>query len=42
MQLQLSQKERMFLEDGKIQEEVCIQKYNNYAEQAQDQDQELK
>ncbi len=36
MQLQLSQKERMFLEDGKLQEEVCIQKYNNSSEQAQD------
>lgn len=24
MQIQLSQKERMFLEDGKLQEEVCI------------------
>lgn len=36
MQIQLSQKERMFLEDGKIQEEVCVQKYENYSEQAQD------
>lgn len=36
MQIQLSQKERMFLEDGKIQEDLCIQKYKNYACQAQD------
>ncbi|MFZ7120356.1 MAG: spore coat protein [Eubacteriaceae bacterium] len=38
MQMQLSQKERMFLEDGKIQEEICIQKYQNYAQQAQDEE----
>ncbi|GAA0178311.1 spore coat protein [Clostridium sediminicola] len=38
MQLQLSQKEKMFLEDAKVQEEVCIQKYNNYSEQAQEQE----
>jgi len=36
MQIQLSQKERMFLEDGKIQEEVCVEKYKNYSQQAQD------
>ncbi|QAT39716.1 spore coat protein [Clostridium sp. JN-9] len=36
MNLQLSQKERMFLEDAKIQEEVCIEKYNNYSGQTQD------
>ncbi|WP_066501783.1 spore coat protein [Abyssisolibacter fermentans] len=36
MQIQLSQKERMFLEDGKVQEEICVQKYKNYAQQAQD------
>jgi spore coat protein CotF len=36
MIIQLTQKERMFLEDGKIQEEICIQKYQNYAQQAQD------
>jgi spore coat protein CotF len=36
MQIQLSQKERMFLEDGKLQEEVCIEKYKNYSQQAQD------
>ena len=34
MQIQLSQKERMFLEDGKAQEEVCVEKYKNYSEQA--------
>ena len=37
MQLQLSQKERMLLEDEKSQEEVCIIKYHNYSGQAQDQ-----
>lgn len=36
MQIQLSQKERLFLEDGKIQEEVCVEKYTNYSQQAQD------
>ena len=36
MQIQLSQKERMFLEDGKIQEEVCVEKYKNYSQQAED------
>jgi len=36
MQIQLSQKERMFLEDGKNQEEVCVEKYKNYSEQADD------
>lgn len=33
--LQLTQKERFLLEDQKSQEELCIKKYNNYAEQAQ-------
>ncbi|MGE5631539.1 MAG: spore coat protein [Caulobacteraceae bacterium] len=32
----LSQKERMLLEDQKKHEEVCIKKYNDYANQAQD------
>jgi spore coat protein CotF len=36
MNIQLSQKERMFLEDGKLQEEVCVEKYKNYSEQAED------
>ena len=36
MQIQLSQKERMFLEDGKLQEEVCVEKYKNYSQQATD------
>lgn len=36
MEIKLSQKERMFLEEGKNQEEICIQKYQNYAGQAQD------
>jgi len=35
MQIQLSQKEKMFLEDGKLQEEVCIEKYKNYSQQAE-------
>lgn len=37
MPLQLSQKERMLLEDEKSQEELCVTKYQNYANQAQDQ-----
>ena len=36
MQIQLSQKERMLLEDEKNQEEVCVSKYKNYAQQVQD------
>jgi len=36
MQIQLSQKERMLLEDEKHQEGICIKKYQNYAQQAQD------
>jgi spore coat protein CotF len=35
--MQLSQKERSFLEDSKNHEQLCIKKYNNYANQAQDQ-----
>jgi len=37
MQVQLSQKERMLLEDQKQQEEICVIKYQNYSQQAQDQ-----
>jgi spore coat protein CotF len=37
MNLNLSQKERMLLQDQKKHEEVCIKKYENYANQAQDQ-----
>lgn len=33
----LSQKERMLLQDQKGHEEICIKKYNDYANQAQDQ-----
>lgn len=36
MQLQLTQKERMLLEDEQHQEGICIKKYQNYAQQAQD------
>jgi len=36
MSLNLSQKERMLLNDQKSHEQICIQKYNNYASQAQD------
>ncbi|WP_069650839.1 spore coat protein [Caloranaerobacter ferrireducens] len=36
MQIQLSQKERMLLEDQRNQEETCVKKYQNYASQAQD------
>lgn len=34
--IQLSQKERMLLEDEKSQEDVCVIKYQNYSTQAQD------
>jgi spore coat protein CotF len=33
----LSQKENMLLQDQKSHEEMCIQKYNKYANEAQDQ-----
>lgn len=36
MQINLSQKERMLLEDGKKQEELCVKKYQGYANQVQD------
>ena len=36
MQIHLSQKERMLLEDEKSQEEICVIKYQNYSGQAQD------
>lgn len=36
MPLQLSQKERMLLQDQQAQEEICIQKYTSYAQQATD------
>lgn len=36
MAIQLTQKERMILEDGKSQENLCVIKYQNYANQAQD------
>ena len=36
MQITLSQKERILLEDQKSHEQTCIEKYSNYAEQAQD------
>ena len=36
--INLSQKETMLLEDQKKHEEMCIQKYSNYANQAQDQE----
>lgn len=38
MNLQLTQKERMLLEDAKSHEDICIKKYNGYAQQAQDQE----
>jgi spore coat protein CotF len=34
--INLSQKEKMLLEDQKKHEEICIQKYTNYANQVQD------
>ncbi len=33
MQVNLTQKEKMLLEDQKSHEEICIQKYSNYANQ---------
>ena len=36
MQIQLTQKERMLLEDGKKQEDLCVKKYQSYANQVQD------
>jgi len=36
MTLQLTQKERTLLEAQKIHEEICIQKYTNYAQQTKD------
>jgi Spore coat protein len=36
MQITLTQKERMFLEDQKSHEQICIEKYSNYANMAKD------
>ncbi|HHX87728.1 MAG TPA: spore coat protein [Firmicutes bacterium] len=36
MTIQLTQKEKMQLEDLRSHEEICIKKYNSYAQQAQD------
>jgi spore coat protein CotF len=36
MDITLSQKERMLLEDQKKHEQICIEKYTNYANQAKD------
>ncbi len=36
MEIQFSQKERMLLEDQKSHEQICIEKYTNYANQAKD------
>lgn len=36
MKINLTQKERLLLEDQKKHEEICIQKYTSYANQAQD------
>jgi spore coat protein CotF len=36
LEITLSQKERMLLEDQKSHEQICIEKYNLYANQAQD------
>lgn len=36
MTVQLSQKEKMLLQDQKRHEEVCVAKYNTYAREAQD------
>ena len=36
MNIQLTQKETLLLKDQKSHEEMCIKKYNNYSNQAQD------
>lgn len=36
MQIKLTQKERMLLEDGKKQEDLCVKKYQSYTNQVQD------
>ncbi|NLC38209.1 MAG: spore coat protein [Clostridia bacterium] len=36
MMLNLTQKERMLLEDQKSHEEICVQKYHSFANQVQD------
>ena len=36
MAIQLSQKEKLLLEDQKSHEEICVKKYKSYAQQAQD------
>ncbi len=36
MNIQLTQKETLLLEDQKSHEELCIKKYNSYADQTQD------
>ncbi|MBU3088367.1 spore coat protein [Clostridium gasigenes] len=36
MEITLSQKERMLLEDQKKHEQICIEKYTNYANQAKE------
>lgn len=38
MTLNLTQKERMLLQDQKSHEELCIKKYNDYAQKAQSQE----
>jgi spore coat protein CotF len=37
MKINLTSKERKLLEDQKTHEEICVQKYSNYADQASDQ-----
>ena len=37
MNIELTQKERLLLEDQRKHEEICVQKYSSYANQAQDQ-----
>jgi spore coat protein CotF len=36
MNINLSQKEKMILEDGKSQEDLCVKKYQSYSNQAED------
>jgi spore coat protein CotF len=36
MNINLSQKERMLLEDGRTQEDLCVKKYQSFSNQAED------
>lgn len=36
MDFTLSEKEKMILEDGKVQEDICVKKYQSFSNQAKD------